>query len=147
MLTFLAFNIQASLTPIVAVRNVINKFLSERDLQLSKSSSNRSRGSRLENKVGLNITDDEYVILKLKESEQKKIRSRKPRLPKDKTIPSSTNRTKTTKCRKTSATSKKANKENETYKDPLIASAVQRLENVIQLTQTTFDNDSSDEEF
>jgi hypothetical protein len=149
MLTSLAFDDHVSSTPIAAVRCVINNVFAQRDAQLSisKSSSDRCRGSRMENKVGLNITDDEYVMLKLKEKEQKQTRSRKPRSSKDKTVKSSKNKTKTEKCRKTATKSKKANKENETLDDSDIAAALQTLEDVIQSTQTIFDDDTSDEEF
>jgi hypothetical protein len=58
-----------------------------------KSSSNCCRVSRLKNKVGLNITDDEYVRLKLKQREQKRILSRKPHVPVDTAIESSLNKT------------------------------------------------------
>ena len=68
ILTCLAFGNHASSTPMAAVGHSINTFLSERDtlFSMSKSSPNRCRTSRLENKVGLNITDDEYLISKLK---------------------------------------------------------------------------------
>jgi hypothetical protein len=84
-------------------------------------------------------------MLKLKDKEEKQTRSRKPRLSKDKTVKSSANKTKT--CRKTVTISKKTNKENETLNDPHIAAAVQNLENVIQSSQTIFDDHTSDEEF
>ncbi len=140
-MTTLAFDNHASSTPIDAVRNIFNCLLSERDTQLplSNSSSNRSRGSRLENKVGLNITDDEYVLLKLKEKEQKKTRSRKPRLSKDKTLGN--------KCRKTTAKSKKANKENKTFNDPEIAAAIHNLQTAVDITETTLDSDMPNDDF
>ena len=148
ILTCLDSENHASSIPIVAIRHVINTFLSERDAQfsMSKSSSSRCRGSRLENKIGLNITDDEYVISKLKEKEQKQSLSRLRRISKVKGITTSTNKTKAKRFRKIATTTMKANKENETSNDRQIAAAVQRLENVIQFTQTTFDNDISDGE-
>ncbi|CAF1569444.1 unnamed protein product [Adineta steineri] len=138
-----------SSTPIVAVRDVINNLLSQRDakLSMSQSSSNRSRGKRLQNKIGLNITDSEYVLSTLtqKEEKQKQIRTRKPRVAKDKTKKSRKTATtkKTTTSTATETTSTNTNKENG-LKDPHIAAAIQRLESVIEFTQSTIDNDTLD---
>lgn len=94
--------------------------------------------SRLENKVGLNIADNHYVILKLKEKEEKQTHSRKRHLPKDKTPGN--------KCRKTAAKSEKSNKENKTFNDPEIAAAIQNLQAAVDATETTLDSDMSHEE-
>lgn len=147
ILTSLAFGDHASSTPIAAVGRVINSVLSERDVQLSiaKPPSDRCRGSRLENKVGLNITDDEYVISKLKEREQKQARSRKPGAPKEKTVKSSTTKT-TKRYRKTVITSKTANKENKTLNESDIANALRHLHTATEFTQKTFDDAFSDDE-
>ena len=146
LLTFQAVENCTLSTPIVAVRRVIDSFFSEHDIQssMSKSSSSRCRGSRLENKVCLNITDDEYVISKLKEKEQKQTLSRQRRYSQDKTF-TSRNKRKAKKYRKTTATAEKENKENETPNDSQIAATVQRPETVIQYAQTIFDSDMSEE--
>ncbi|CAF3852606.1 unnamed protein product [Rotaria sp. Silwood1] len=139
-----------SSTPFVAVRNVINNFLSKHDINLSMSNSpsNRSRGSRLKNTVGLNITDDEYVALKLKEKEEKekKKRSRKPRLLKDKDEMSSTNTTTTKKDTKNRVKRNMKNKENQISYDSSIAAGIELLQNAIDFTETTFDRYVSIEE-
>ena len=68
-----------SLCPIVAIQNVMNNLLAQRDNQLSlcDKSSYHNRGSKLKNTIGLNITDDEYVALKLKQKEEKQKRYHK----------------------------------------------------------------------
>ena len=134
----------------MAVRQIVITFLSEYDAQFSVSNSysNHCRGSRSENEVGLNNTDGEYVILKLKKTDQKQILSHLQRLSRDKAITASTNKTKMKRCKKVATTAKKGNKENKTLNDCQIAAAVQQLEDVIQFTLTTLDNDIFlDEEF
>lgn len=106
---------------------------------MSNLSLNCSRGSRLENKVELNIADNQYVILKLKEKEEKQTHSRKPHLPKDKTTGN--------KCRKRAAKSKKANKENKSFNDPEIVAAIQNLQTAVDVTGTTLDSDTSNGKF
>jgi hypothetical protein len=139
----LALNKPASSPPIVAVRQVISNLLCERDIQLSTPKpSYRSRGSRLENKFGLNITEDDYVAMKLREKEEKQTRSRKTRLQKDKSIvPKKYTRTK--RGRKPAATFEQMDNENENLKDSDIARAVNNLQNVLEYAQTTFDDDIS----
>ncbi len=104
--------------------------------------SDRSRGSRLENKFGLNITEDDFVAMKLKEKEEKKTRSRKTHLQKDKAIvPKKYTRTK--RGRKPAAIFEEVVNENENLNDSDIAAAVNNLRNVLEYTQMTFDNDIS----
>ena len=59
--------------PIVAVQNAMNNVLAQRDNQLSLYDRwlCRNHGSRLKNTIGLNITDSEYIALKLKQKEEK----------------------------------------------------------------------------
>ena len=61
--------------PLVAIQNVMNNLLAQRDKQLSlcDRSSYRNRGSKLKNTLGLNMTDDEYVALKLKQKRYHKL--------------------------------------------------------------------------
>ena len=62
-----------SSTPFVAVRPVMNNLLSQRSKELERINSQPKapRGKRLKNNTGLNITDDEFLILTMKEYEQK----------------------------------------------------------------------------
>ena len=119
--------------------------LSEHDARLSntRSSPIRCQGSRLKNKVGLNITEDEYVANKLKEREQKQTRPRKAHLPKEGTATNPATKANIKRSRKSTAKSKNKNKN---ITDPQVAKTVQQLENIIQLTQETFDDSTSDEE-
>jgi AT hook motif len=59
----------------------MNTLLSTRTKELEKlrSQSKAPRGKRLTSVTGLNITEDEHVLMKLKEDEEKKRRIRKPR--------------------------------------------------------------------
>ncbi len=100
----------------------------------------------MKNKVGLNITDDEYVRLKLEQREQKRILSRKPHVPVDTMIESSLNKTNKTHRQNTTITSKDANKEKEIPHEPHIVVALQQLQDMIQFIQSKFYNDLSDEE-
>jgi hypothetical protein len=93
--------------------------------------SDRSRGSRLENKFGLNITEDDFVTMKLKEKEEKQTRSRKTHLQKDKAIvPKKYTRTK--RGRKPAAIFEQV--DNENLNDSDIAAAVNNLQNVLEYT-------------
>ena len=104
----------------------------------------RSRGSRLNNKVGLNITDDEFVVLKLKESQEKKNRPRKSRLA---TNAKTSSKTKNHVQRQKKRSFRDGAREKiETVNDPSIASAIDNLQRVIDFTQTSFEDSSSDEQ-
>ena len=109
---------------IVAVRRVVDNVLSARDVQPSKakSSASRCRSSRLENKVGLNVTKVEYIANKMKEREQRENRSGKSRLSKQKTDKVSTNKM-TKRYRKTTSRCKN-NQENDDLIDLQIAKAI-----------------------
>lgn len=58
-----------SKNPINAVRQVLNEVLSQhqRRTNITNGTSKVHRGSKPTSTVGLNITDDDYVLLKLKE--------------------------------------------------------------------------------
>ena len=140
---FSALDKSSSSTPIDAVRNIISRLLSERDLQLATPKpSNRSRGSRLENKFGLNITEDAFVEMKLKQRQKKPTPRRKIHLQKDKAI-TSKSYAETKRRRKTAALSKYIDGEDEDLKDSEVAAAVNNLENVLEYTQLQFDDDIS----
>jgi hypothetical protein len=88
----------SSSTPIVAVRRVMNTLLSQRTQELEKINSQTKplRGERLRNNTGLNITDDEFVFMKMTENEEKKHQKSKPRLSKRSNATSTSSSTTTT---------------------------------------------------
>lgn len=138
-----AINKSTSSPPIVAVRNVISRLLSEHDFQSSTPKHPvRSRGCRLENKFGLNITEDTLVEMKLREKQKRTIRRCNTSLQKTKRI-RSTAYTRTKRFRNTAPTFECTDSEQENIQDKDIASAVKNLQNVIDYTQTQFDHDNS----
>ncbi|CAF1496473.1 unnamed protein product, partial [Adineta steineri] len=64
----------SSSTPVVAVRRVMNTLLSQRTKELEKLNSQKKplRSKRLPNHTGLNITDDEFILMKMQEAQEKK---------------------------------------------------------------------------
>ena len=66
-------NNTSSSGPIAAVRQTIVEILAQHQKEKQTTTRSKSnRGSRLRNHVWLNITEDEHVLLKLKEKKRKK---------------------------------------------------------------------------
>jgi hypothetical protein len=150
-LTISAAATDASLSPpIAALREIMNEMLSQREKENSSTTTNLKpiRGSRLKSTVGLNITEDEYVLSKLKEIEEKKNRVKKPRMKKSGgTANVSTNSSSIKKNRTKLSTRNNRNKENRLTKDCEIEFEIQRLEEVIGFTDDIMMDDSSDEDW
>ena len=134
-----------SSSPIVAVRNITNNLLAQRDNQpiLYDRSSNRCHGSRLKNIVGLNITDDEYVALKLKQLEENKRRHHKLHESQTSTMASSGNARRTKNTASNKVTNSTMNKENKLASDSNIGDAIQLLDDPIDFTENIFERQLS----
>lgn len=132
-------------TPINAVRNVITKVLSEQNISSStpKPPQKRSRGSRLENKFGLNITEDELVSFRLSQMKKKRDARRKSRQELNPTNFSS--KVKRKRRRKTEDSPIDNAHKVHLTSDRHTILAFQQLDDVIQMAQPNFDP-SSDEE-
>ncbi|CAF1514174.1 unnamed protein product [Rotaria sordida] len=135
--------------PIVAVRQVVNEVLSSYQEKkcTTTTSSKVHRASRLRSTVGLNITDDDFVLLKLKEREEKKNKMKKARSSKaGKPIKISTNKATNKKSKTTSFSADTTNKENEIPKDVEVEYGIQLLQHAINVSQFESMSDSSNEE-
>ncbi len=134
----------------VAVRRVINTLLSERtkELQNLNTKPKPPRGKRLPNNTGLNITDDEFVLSKLKENEEMKNRKQKASLVKDSTTPSESSSTANTTTTKRRGRPPKKNKEStQPYSnDPEIQKGILSLQSVITMADSILDSDDSEVE-
>ncbi|CAF4160595.1 unnamed protein product [Rotaria sordida] len=135
--------------PIVAVRQVVNEVLSSYQEKkcTTTTSSKVHRASRLRSTVGLNITDDDFVLLKLKEREEKNNKMKKARSSKaGKPIKISTNKATNKKSKTTSFSADTTNKENEIPKDVEVEYGIQLLQHAINVSQFESMSDSSNEE-
>jgi hypothetical protein len=138
----------SSSTPIVAVRRVMNTLLSQRTKELEQLYSQKKppRGKRLPNNTGLNITDDEFVLMKLKESEEKKSRKQKVALIKDSNVTSTSTNIKTIKRR--GRPPKKDNNSTQQHgsNDSEVQNGILSLKSAIKMANCILDSEDSDEE-
>ena len=142
----------SSSTPIDAVRRVMNTPLSTRTRELEQicSQTKAPRGKRLTSKIGLNITEDEFVLMKMKESEEMKHKIRKPRLPKGPkitSIPTSTTTTTVKKPRGRPPKKNTSNKQNIHSNDDEVEAGIRSLQSTIDIANRILNGEDSDEAF
>ena len=141
----------SSSTPLVSVRRGMNTLLSTRTRELEQicSQTKAPRGKRLTSKIGLNITEDEFVLMKMKESEEKKQKIRKPRVPKCPKITStsaSTTTTTTVKKPRGRPPKKNASTNPNVYSnDDEIEAGIRSLQSTIDTANKVLNGEDSDE--
>ncbi|CAF3933594.1 unnamed protein product [Rotaria sp. Silwood1] len=132
-------------TPIQAVRRVMNTLLSQQSKPLENGSQGRTtRAKRLNSHTGLNITEDEYILLKMKENEEKK-RQQKASSSQQ----SSTSSTSRSKARRINQRQDKPSKQNRINKkkvnsnDAEIDASIRSLQSVINMADNILNNDDN----
>ena len=133
--------------PIVAVQTVMHNLLAQCDNQLSLYDrlSHRNYGSRLRNTIGLNITDHEYVDLKLKQKEKQKRYHKLCCSQADATI-SAGKPGRKSKATRNLVKNSAMDKENQPESDSKIGDAIHRLDDTMNITDTIFERQLSMEE-
>ena len=128
------------------IRNLITRVLAEQNVSpsTSQSTSNRTRGSRLQNKFGLNITQDELVASKLKEQQKRESRRKSPKQRNGKNVGGTKKRNR--RRRSEINANKQVNNEENYLHDHMTTAALRQLDDAIQFTQTNINGESSDEE-
>ena len=139
----------SSSSPIIAVRRVMNTLLSTRTRELEQicSQTKAPRGKRLTSKIGLNITEDEFVQLAIKESEEKKQKAGKTRVLKYPNI-TSTSTTTTTTAKKPRGRPRKKNvlkNHNIHANDDEIEAGIRSLQSTIDTTNKILNGEDSAE--
>ena len=97
----------------------------------------------MKNIVGLNITDDEYVALKLKQLEENKRRHHKLHESQTSTTASSGNARRTKNTASNKVTNSTMNKENKLASDSNIGDAIQLLDDPIDFIENIFERQLS----
>jgi len=128
----------------------MNTLISERTKEFEKINSQKKplRGKRLPNNTGLNITDNDFVLMKLKEDEEKKNRKQKAALTKDSNITSTSNSTNIKTIKRRGRPPKKDNGFTQQHhsNDPEIQNSILSLQSVIKMANCILDSEDSDEE-
>ena len=142
---------QSSSTPIVAVRRVVNTLIAQRTKELEKINSQPKplRAKRLENRTGVNITDDEF-LMKMKENEEKKQRKQKPQSPKLPNAQSTISSTPKVVAKRRGRPPKKTtnNSHQQVYSnDSEVQAGIFSLQSAIKMANSILDTDDSDEEW
>lgn len=138
----------SSSTPLVAVRRVMNTLLAQRTKEFEnlQSVAKPPRGKRLQNKTGLNITDDESVLTHMKENEEKKRRKQKTKATAQDNDPcSSTTTTAVPKRRGRSAKNNTTQSQPVHSNDPEIQAGISSLSSVIRMANRILNDDDSDD--
>ena len=138
----------SSSTPIVAVRQEMNKLISQRAKELEKinSQSKSPRSKRLANNIGLNVTDDEFLLMKLNENEEEKRQKRKCRQSKHSNVTSTSSSTTTNVTKRRGRPPKKGtdNSQQIHSNDPEIEASICSLQSVINMANYTLNSDDPD---
>jgi len=144
--------------PIDAIRHVLETIITERERANSSRETMANirppRDSRLKSTIGLNITEDENVLMKLHEQQKKKESERKPNQKrKSSTAASSSvskkprNSIRMQQNQRQAISSKDVNKENHSINDPTIQFHVELLNTALKLTETAeYEENLSDDD-
>lgn len=139
----------SSTSPILAVRRIMNTLLSQRSKELEKNSQEKTvRGKRLRSHTGLNITDDDFILLKMRENEDKKRIKHKHSLKHTSAVVMNNSTTTTTTKRRG-----RPSKRNHLKPSPLNSNdaqtdaSIRSLDAVIDMANSILDSNDSDSMF